>query len=86
MRLIEKAATYHKWEQDAITMLMLHLAALLICLYLGRAGYAEDTAPVIFVLRCSSPGFLPMATCGAFWGRCFRFLRSITSSPSRFPN
>lgn len=64
MRLIEKAATYHKWEQDAITMLMLHLAALLICLYLGRAGYAEDTAPVIFVLAVFLTGFF---TDGYLW-------------------
>lgn len=36
MSPIERNETYTKWEQDAITMLLLHLCALLICLYLGR--------------------------------------------------
>ena len=78
MSPIERNETYTKWEQDAITMLLLHLCALLICLYLGEMGYAEDTAPVIFVLAVFLTGFLPMATCGACSARCFRSLWSIT--------
>ena len=66
VKKIETDETFRKWEQDAITMLLLHLAALLICLYLGKLGYAKDTAPVIFVLAVFLTGFLPMATCGAF--------------------
>lgn len=57
MSPIERNETYTKWEQDAITMLLLHLCALLICLYLGEMGYAEDTAPVIFVLAVFLTGF-----------------------------
>lgn len=61
---IERDETYTKWEQDAITMLLLHLCALLICLYLGKLGYAEDTAPVIFVLAVFLTGFF---TDGYLW-------------------
>ena len=61
---IERNETYTKWEQDAITMLLLHLCALLICLYLGEMGYAEDTAPVIFVLAVFLTGFF---TNGYLW-------------------
>lgn len=83
MQPIERDETYTKWEQDAITMLLLHLSALLICLYLGRLGYVEDTAPVIFVLAVFLTGFLPTAICGAFWGRCFRCSWSIIFLPNR---
>ena len=61
---MERSETYKKWEQDAITMLLLHLCALLICLYLGDMGYAEDTAPVIFVLTVFLTGFF---TDGYLW-------------------
>ena len=61
---MERSETYKKWEQDAITMLLLHLCALLICLYLGDMGYAEDTAPVIFVLTVFLTGFF---TEGYLW-------------------
>ena len=61
---IERNETYTKWEQDAITMLLLHLCALLICLYLEEMGYAEDTAPVIFVLAVFLTGFF---TNGYLW-------------------
>ena len=64
MSPIERNETYTKWEQDAITMLLLHLCALLICLYLGEMGYAEDTAPVIFVLAVFLTGFF---TNGYLW-------------------
>ncbi len=64
MQPIERDETYTKWEQDAITMLLLHLSALLICLYLGRLGYVEDTAPVIFVLAVFLTGFF---TDGYLW-------------------
>ena len=60
----ERDRTYTKWEQDATTMLLLHLCALLICLYLGNLGYAEDTAPVIFVLAVFLTGFF---TDGYLW-------------------
>lgn len=64
MSPIERNETYTKWEQDAITMLLLHLCALLICLYLGEMGYAKDTAPVIFVLAVFLTGFF---TNGYLW-------------------
>ena len=64
MKKIETDETFRKWEQDAITMLLLHLAALLICLYLGKLGYAKDTAPVIFVLAVFLTGFF---TDGYLW-------------------
>ena len=64
MQPIERDETYTKWEQDAITMLLLHLSALLICLYLGQLGYVEDTAPVIFVLAVFLTGFF---TDGYLW-------------------
>ena len=64
MAPIEKDSTYSKAERNAIIMLLLHLCALLLCMNFDRYGYADDTAPVIFVLAVFLTGFF---TDGYLW-------------------